>query len=237
MIHFIYKTQSTSGKYYIGRHSTECLDDGYVGSGKWIRSIKDKTQLTREILEFCNEDNILEREKYYLEQNVGKDNCMNFNLSPVGFSCGRLNPASSQDERIKRSIRFLGDKNPAKNITVRKRISESLKKHFSENPREKWFMSEHGKKNISKARTGLKYSEEGKIKLSQSRKKQFLNGRNPPTFANKKHTEEYKRKMREYYHSRPKICCMYCKNEYHPTVFGISHGIKCKLNRGCVESL
>ena len=55
MIHFIYKTTHTeSGKYYIGRHSTENEQDGYLGSGKWIRSIKDKSKLSREIIGYYN---------------------------------------------------------------------------------------------------------------------------------------------------------------------------------------
>ena len=52
MKHFIYKTTHKNGKYYIGRHSTNNIDDGYIGSGKWPRSIKDKSTLTREILEY-----------------------------------------------------------------------------------------------------------------------------------------------------------------------------------------
>ena len=36
--HFIYKTTNLlSGKYYIGMHSTDNLDDGYLGSGYRLR--------------------------------------------------------------------------------------------------------------------------------------------------------------------------------------------------------
>jgi len=55
MQHFIYKTTHISGKYYIGRHSTENINDGYLGSGKWVKSIKDKSKLSREILEYCDD--------------------------------------------------------------------------------------------------------------------------------------------------------------------------------------
>lgn len=227
MIHFIYKTTSDSGKYYIGRHSTEKLDDGYFGSGKWVRSIKDKSTLKREILEICEEYNLLEREECYLKEHVGKENCMNFNISPVGFSCGDLNPAKSEEERKNRSIRNSGENNPAKRPEVRKKMSDSQKGKS----RPKWKMSEQGKKNVSEARKGIKYSEEGRKKLSESRKKQYAEGkRKLPDFTGKTHTDEYKQKMKDYYNSRPKITCEHCGGSYHPSVFGRWHGNNCKNN-------
>lgn len=229
MIHFIYKTYSESGKYYIGRHSTEKLDDGYFGSGKWVRSIKDKSTLNREILEFCDSDNLLEREQFYLKEHVGKDNCMNFNLSPVGFSSGDLNPAKSPEERKKRSIRSSGENNPTKRPEVRKKMSESQKGRTSLMKGKK--MSEQGRKNISEARKGLKFSEEGRKKLSESRKKQWAEGKTKPlSFAGKTHTDEVKQKMKELYHSRPKIQCEYCGGMFHPSILGRWHGDNCKNN-------
>lgn len=35
MFYFTYITTHTNGKFYVGRHSTEKLDDRYFGSGKW----------------------------------------------------------------------------------------------------------------------------------------------------------------------------------------------------------
>lgn len=54
MLHYTYKISHPSGKYYLGKHSTENLEDGYMGSGIWPRSIKDKSILSKEILEFCD---------------------------------------------------------------------------------------------------------------------------------------------------------------------------------------
>ena len=86
MKHFIYKTLHTNGKYYIGRHSTENLDDGYMGSGLWPRSIKDRTSLTREILEYATDQLALkELERKYLAEHYGKSNCMNQTADPIGF--------------------------------------------------------------------------------------------------------------------------------------------------------
>jgi len=86
MKHFIYKTIHKNGKYYIGRHSTDNIDDGYIGSGKWPLSIKDKSTLTREILEYAESfAEVKELERKYLAENFGKPNCMNRTPDPIGF--------------------------------------------------------------------------------------------------------------------------------------------------------
>ena len=50
--HIVYKTIHIDGRYYIGRHSTSNLEDGYLGSGSWVESIKDKATLRREIIDY-----------------------------------------------------------------------------------------------------------------------------------------------------------------------------------------
>lgn len=175
MYHFIYKTTSESGKYYIGRHSTNNLNDGYFGSGKWIRSLKDKSTLTREILLFCEESELKNHEQLMLQENVGKQNCMNFNLNPVGFSSGKLNPSHREDIKKKASERISGELNPSKRPEVRKKMSDSQKGR--PNPRKGKPMSEQGKKNISESKKGSKISDEGRKKLSESRKKEYASGK------------------------------------------------------------
>jgi hypothetical protein len=234
MYHFIYKTSSTSGKYYIGRHSTKNLNDGYYGSGKWIRSLKDKSGLIREILEFCGEDRLLETEKKYLEEHVNKENCMNFNLSPVGFSSGSLNPAHTEKEKQRRSDFIRGDNNPAKRPEVREKMSNSQKGKS----KPKWVMSEQGKKNISEARKGLKYSEEGKQKLSEARKKEYAEGKRVvPSFEGKTHSEDTKQKMRERYERQPKFLCKYCGKEFVRYAFETYHDEKCKRLYSCKNAI
>jgi hypothetical protein len=97
MKHFIYKTIHKNGKYYIGRHSTDNIDDGYIGSGKWPLSIKDKTSLTREILEYAESfAEVKELERKYLAENFGKPNCMNRTPDPIGFDTDN-NPMKNPD--------------------------------------------------------------------------------------------------------------------------------------------
>jgi hypothetical protein len=87
MKHFIYKTTHKNGKYYVGRHSTTNIDDGYIGSGLWPRSLKNKDDVTREILEYASDTSeLLDLERQYLLENVGKPNCMNIAIDPVGWT-------------------------------------------------------------------------------------------------------------------------------------------------------
>jgi predicted molibdopterin-dependent oxidoreductase YjgC len=92
-------------------------------------------------------------------------------------------------------------------------------------------MSEEGRKNISKARTGLEISEEGRQKLSYARKRDYQNGvRDVPSFANLKHTEETLKKMSESAKNRKRGICPYCGIECSVNTLTRWHGDNCKMN-------
>ncbi len=89
--HYIYKITrlDESGKYYIGMHSTDDLEDGYFGSGKLITaSIKKhgKEKHKKEILEFPPTREALKlREKEIVnEELLGDKRCMNLRLGGDG---------------------------------------------------------------------------------------------------------------------------------------------------------
>jgi len=91
--HFIYKTKHKNGKYYIGRHSTYNINDGYIGSGKWVKSIKNKKELSREILQYTDSfDDLLILEDEIIKQCIDDEYCMNYLCSSRGFPSGELNP-------------------------------------------------------------------------------------------------------------------------------------------------
>lgn len=80
--HFVYKTTRFDGKFYIGVHSTDDLNDGYKGSGTHIiHSLKkhgwDKHE--REILELCEtRDAAFDKEKELVTEDLVHDPlCMN----------------------------------------------------------------------------------------------------------------------------------------------------------------
>ena len=102
MKHFIYKTTHKNGKYYIGRHSTDNINDGYIGSGRWPRTIKNKQNVIREILEFTDSlEELIKKEEAYLKEHYGKPNCMNMSNKSSGAATGSANPMKKSEIRAK----------------------------------------------------------------------------------------------------------------------------------------
>jgi hypothetical protein len=86
MFFFVYKTKHKNGKFYIGRHQTSILEDGYLGSGKWVLSIKNETHLEREIIYFASTlEEMCEMEEYYINLHFDDPLCMNYKRSSIGW--------------------------------------------------------------------------------------------------------------------------------------------------------
>lgn len=88
--HYIYKTTNLiNGKYYIGMHSTNNLNDEYVGSGKrlWYSINKyGKENFKCEILEMLpDRSSLKEREKQLVNEDLLKDKmCLNLAVGGEG---------------------------------------------------------------------------------------------------------------------------------------------------------
>lgn len=130
LIHYIYKVTSNSGLYYVGRHSTKNINDNYLGSGKWVRSLTNKENLIKEILSFHETFELLkEAEENLISEVINDPLNMNFNNKSIGFSCGELNPANSPQEKIRRTEnnwmktsegkKFISENNPSKREDVK----------------------------------------------------------------------------------------------------------------------
>jgi hypothetical protein len=156
--HFIYKTTNVlSGKYYIGMHSTNDLDDGYLGSGNRIRlAIRKhgKENFKREILEFCESKLILrsrEEEIVNLDE-LAKEKCMNLKVGGEGGWSKEANKAYLErlhnDSEFKERLTKIAIKN---NLRL---ISEGKLKTGKD--LYDW--------------TGKKHSDETKKKISESNK-------------------------------------------------------------------
>jgi len=92
--HYIYKTICiTTGNFYVGMHSTDNLEDGYIGSGKrlWHSIRKHGLENHRkEILEFLPDRNSLKiREKEIINEKFLEDlMCMNLMVGDEGGNPG-----------------------------------------------------------------------------------------------------------------------------------------------------
>ena len=154
MFHFIYKTYSSSGLYYYGRHTTENINDGYFGSGKWIRSIKDKSILKRDIILFCeNQEELLKKEEEYIAMYINDPKCMNFNENSIGFS------SVNNPSKLLKGSKILSDRvRGQKNGMYGKKHTEEFKDHLR-----KMNSGENG------SFYGKKHTEEAKEKIRQKK--------------------------------------------------------------------
>jgi len=137
--HYIYKTMNLlNGKYYIGMHTTDNLNDGYIGSGKklWY-SIKKygKENFKCEILEMLpDRSSLKKREIELVNEELLKDSqCMNLTLGGGdGFYYINKNGINNKSNQF-----FLGGKSSAEKLRTdtewrerhRKISSETMKKN------------------------------------------------------------------------------------------------------------
>lgn len=147
MIHFLYKTTRFDGKFYIGIHSTDDIDDGYLGSGKYLlASIKKygKDTHTREVIKmFDTREEALTEERQIVDAGLVNDRrCMNVSLGGNGGNIGEANG-------------FYGKKHTA----------EALKKIASKSSR---CIGEEERVNTSRRFKGFPLSSEHRLKLSQA---------------------------------------------------------------------
>lgn len=87
--HYIYKTTClVTGKFYVGMHSTDNLDDGYLGSGKilgYSLAKHGKENHKKELLEFCEtRDQLKKREAETVNDLLAQPLCMNLKYGGEG---------------------------------------------------------------------------------------------------------------------------------------------------------
>lgn len=181
-------TNKVNGKIYIGKHSTNKLDDGYMGSGVIISKAKQKygiDSFTKEYLSFCDSEETLNfLERFYIKKYKAKD--VGYNLTDGGEGAlglkhseeskeknrqARLGKKASEETKQKISNATKGEKNPFYNKhhseETKKIIQEHTKKQFKEkgNPFKGKHHSEESKRKLSDARIGKHYP-----KLSEAKK-------------------------------------------------------------------
>lgn len=128
--YYIYKITCLCGSfknhYYLGRHKTKKLNDGYAGSGVKINKyydkygkIENKTYI-KEILAFYNNDEELTKaEKNFIDDKYITDP-MCLNLCEGGLNISGYSFSKKQKEKISKSVKkFFND-----NEILRKKLSD-----------------------------------------------------------------------------------------------------------------
>lgn len=144
--HFVYKTTHTSsGKYYIGVHSTDNLEDGYLGSGLIIKNsiaVYGSRAFTRTIIKHFStrEDAFLEESLLVTKELIDSD-VFCLNLKPGGF--GGWGPTSQKHKETtlaagRKTQKWLRENDPewvAKNFQARSESVSSSYKVGTRTPR------------------------------------------------------------------------------------------------------
>jgi len=190
--HFFYRTTCLiTGKYYFGIHSTDDLDDGYLGSGKILQqSLKKhgKENHIREILNFfLSRETLQEHEIKFVNDDCVKDQmCMNLALGGAGFAPGHTH-SNETLQKIASSLK--GRKHTKKTLEkFRGRASPMKGKVLTEKQKEKIAESCKGRVPWNK---GKKLSADHRHALSEA-----ALGR-PSPMRGKKHSREARRRMSE----------------------------------------
>lgn len=132
----IYRTTNLiNGKYYVGKHKTKNIDDGYLGSGLNIqRAIKKYgiENFKREILCFCENEELLNlKEKELIEEILKDPNCYNIMYGGQGgwkYVCEQNTGKTKEtsNSHFRQSLKITGDLNPSKREDVRLKISKKV---------------------------------------------------------------------------------------------------------------
>ena len=170
-------TNNLNGKIYVGKHSTDNLNDGYMGSGKLIRLAYNKygiENFTKKILHFAEtEEELNDLEMFYIKDLDAKNN--GYNLTDggdgkTGFPPYNKGKTLSEETKRKMSEARKGKKYGPLSDEHKRKMSETLKgRTFSEERNQKISFklkvnprSEETKRKISEAKKGQKYTKRKK---------------------------------------------------------------------------
>lgn len=158
---FIYKTTNIlNDKIYVGKRTTDIIEDGYLGSGiKINNSIKKhgKENFKREILEFCKtKEELNEREIFWIKELNSRDQNIGYNISKGGDGGPYTLDGKAWNSGKKMSSEYC-EKNRRGHLG--KKASEETRAKMRESQKGKTISEEH-KEILRKNMTGRKVSKE-----------------------------------------------------------------------------
>ena len=195
MYGYIYKTTNLfNGKIYVGQHRSPTFDTSYYGSGLVLCNIINKygkDSFRCELLEECySEDELNEREIYWIAQLNATDESIGYNIMLGGYkTCG----AKHNDKTKAKISRKKRGCHPNRTYIIsdetKSKISASLKSYYKthNNPRYGVTLSDETKEKIRQANIGKTISEETLAKL---RSRPAWNRGIPMTEEGKQHLRE-----------------------------------------------
>ena len=156
---------SLKDKVYFGKHITDNLNDGYIGSGKILRDYLNKYPdgYYREILQYYNTKEELAKAEYELIQpHLGEDYCINLKRGGEGGCRVHILQETKDKMSIKAKERF-------QDSEFKERWKKKMKEVY-DNPEYHQKLSETHK-GENHPMYGKNHSEESKKKMSESRNK------------------------------------------------------------------
>ena len=178
--HVLYKTTcSITGKYYIGMHSTNNIDDGYLGSGQLLwKSIKKygKDSHKFEVLELLqSRQELAEKEKQMItEEMLGDKLCMNLRMGGTGNYPGKPTSEETRAKLSKASKAAIRTPEWRANISKahkgKKSTPEQVENHRKAMTGFKW-----SDEAISRRKAGQQKSEKFQDHLSQVKRAVIIN--------------------------------------------------------------
>jgi len=156
---YVYLTiNKINGKKYIGQHSTNNLEDHYIGSGrKFLSEVKKygKSNFEKTILEYAKtSDNLDSLETLYIKKYE--------TLYPNGYNM--TSGGESKKEYSEKSLKLMSEK-----AKMRPPMSQETKEKIAKSGIGRVF-SEESKKKKSRSLKGRVFSEEHRKKISESHK-------------------------------------------------------------------
>ena len=153
---FFYKiTNDFDDCYYYGIHSTNNMDDGYMGSGLRLHNAQKKhgiEHFIRTVLVFF--DTRLEAAQYEFEfltpEILSDPNCYNIAQGGGGgdtFSGMTDEEYESVCKKMSEAQKALGDNHPMKRSDVREKKSQEMKQYYIDNPEKRDEQSERQKQD------------------------------------------------------------------------------------------